>query len=129
VSGEVFACHHVNVGLIELAEATLLRPFAPPHLLDLVAPKREREVALALLDIARERHREVKVKAKLGDLSPATCQYVDLLGGLRLSAEALKRLDRAGLDLTEAVEFEHLTQAIDHVELHETLGGGPFGEA
>ena len=129
VRGQRLAGDDVDVGLVELPEAALLRALPSPHLLDLVAPEREREVALTLLDVAREGHGQVEVKAELGRLSPAPREDVDLLGGLRLAAQALERLDRARLDLREAVKLEDLTQAVDDVSLDETLGGGPFGEA
>ena len=57
VRGKRLARDHVDVGLVELPEAALLGALASPHLLDLEAPERELEVALALLDVARERAR------------------------------------------------------------------------
>ena len=54
----------VDIGLVKLPKATVLGTLAAPHLLDLVAAEREREVVLVLKHVARERNGEVKVKAE-----------------------------------------------------------------
>ncbi len=69
------------------------------------------------------------MRSTTDSLAAAARQHVDLLGGLGLSPKPLEGLDRPGLDLAKAMQFEHLTEAIDHVGLDEAFGGSPFGEA
>ena len=52
----------VDVRLGELAVAALLRAFAAPDLLDLVAAEREDQLAGVLQHVPRERHRQVEVQ-------------------------------------------------------------------
>ena len=59
---QVAVAHHVDVRLGELAGAAFLRAFAAPHLLDLVAPEGERQVAGVFDDVAGERDSEVEVQ-------------------------------------------------------------------
>jgi hypothetical protein len=124
----------VDIGLEELAVATLLRPFTAPRLLDLVAPQREVELAGVLEHVAGERDGQVEVQpeAAVGiavvlRLQPA--QQVDLLVGLALAQQLVEWLDGAGLDRGEAVELEDLTDGVDDVLLDETLARQPFGKA
>ncbi len=69
------------------------------------------------------------MKPELGAVPSPAGEDVDLLGGLRLAAQPLERLDGARLDLAEAVQREHLAQRVEHVGLDEALGRGPLGES
>jgi hypothetical protein len=59
---QVVLADHVDVGLVELAEAPALRAFATIHALDLVATEREREVVFVLGDVARQRYGQVEAQ-------------------------------------------------------------------
>ncbi len=125
---------NVDIGLGELAVAALLGTLAAPHLLDLVAPEREVELAGVLQHVARERHGEVEVQAEArvgrlvvgGSLQPS--QDVDLLVDLALAQQLLERLDRACLDRREPVQLERPAQRVDHVQLDEALLGQKLGK-
>ena len=114
VERQLVATDDVDVGLGELAVATLLGPLATPRGLDLVAPERELQVAGVLQDVAGERDGQVEVQAQLPTsrcrpptvvgLEPA--QDVDLLVDLTALGEPVERLDGAGLDVGEAVQLE-----------------------
>ena len=121
----------VDVGLGELAVATLLRPLAAPHLLDLVAAEREGELVGVLEHVARERHGEVEVQPQLGRaarLGGDALHRVDLLVDLTLLGQRVQRLDRAGLDRGEAVQLEDLAQPVEDLLLDDALLGGQLGE-
>jgi hypothetical protein len=135
VRGQLVAVDDVDVGLQELPVAALLRPLAPPHLLNLVAAERELQFAGVLQHVAGERHRQVEVQSEgvvtgldagIG-LQPA--QQVDLLGGLPLTQQLVQRLDRAGLQRREPVQLEGAAQPVDHVLLDHPLRGQPLREA
>ena len=49
----------IDVALVELAEAALLRPVGPPHRLDLIALEEPRQLRAVLGDDPRQRHRQV----------------------------------------------------------------------
>ena len=89
VERESVAAHDVDVGLRELARATLLGPLTAPDLLDLVATEWELEVPRVLQDIARERHGQVEVESEAGigfiRICMETTQDVDLLVDLTLA--------------------------------------------
>ena len=126
------AVDDVDVGLQELAVATLLRALTPPRLLDLVAPEREVQLAGVLQHVPGERHGQVEVQAKTAvgvvlRLQPP--QQVDLLVGLALAQQLVERLDRPGLDRREAVQLEDVTHGIDDVLLDQTFARQPFGKA
>src|SRR5690606_9630255 len=133
VEGQRLRADDVDVGLGELAEATLLGALAPPDLLDLVALEREDELPGVLEDVARERDREVEVEAEAALLRAVVvleaAHGVDLLGGLPLAQQLLDGLDGARLDAGEAVELEGATQDVEDVRLDGALGGKPLGEA
>ena len=63
---------HVDVALVEFAVTAFLRPVGAPYGLDLVALEGERQFALVLYDIARERHREVVTEPLLADFRRLT---------------------------------------------------------
>ena len=135
VEGQLVAPDDVDVGLVELAVAALLRSLSAPRGLDLVAAERELEVPGVLEDVARERHRQVVVEperacrvvagAVLG-LQPA--QEVDLLVDLPALREPVERLDDTGLDVGEAVQLEGARQRGDHLALDDAVGGQQLGE-
>ena len=62
---------HVDVALVELAEAAALRALAAVHALDLVAAEREGELVLVLGDVARQRHGEVEAQRQLRACPPS----------------------------------------------------------
>ena len=131
VRGQGGVVDDVDVGLGELPVAALLRPLAAPHLLDLVAPERERELMCVLQHVAGERDRQVEVQAELGlgvvgGVQPL--DDVDLLVDLALLGQPVQRLDRPGLDRGEPVQLEGLPQPIQHVLLDDALVGGVLGE-
>jgi hypothetical protein len=56
---------HVDVALVELAEAPALRTFAAVHALHLVAAERKGEIVLVLGDVTRQRHGEIEAECQL----------------------------------------------------------------
>jgi hypothetical protein len=95
---------------------------SPPHLLDLVAPEREGELAGVLQHVAREGHGEVEVQAESGILDRGLPREagdpVDLLVGVAALAEqTLDRLDGPGLQRRETVQLEDLTDDVEEVQL------------
>ena len=54
----------VNISLQELSVSALLRAFTPPRLLNLVSLEREVQVPSVLKYVARERNREIEMKAE-----------------------------------------------------------------
>ncbi len=56
---------HVDVALVELAEAAALRALAAVDALDLVAAEREGQVVLVLGHVARQRHGQVEAQRQL----------------------------------------------------------------
>ena len=127
----------VDVGLDELAEASLLGPFPAPDLLDLVALEREGQQPGIVHDIAGEGDGQVEVEPQLlarirlglGGIGLQAAEQVDLLGGLPLLRQLAQRLDGAGLDAAEAVELEGAAQDVDEVLLDDVARGEPLGEA
>ena len=110
VEGQLVAADDVDVGLVELAVAALLRPLAAPGRLDLEATEGELELAGVLQHVAGEGDGEVVVQAQSGvagalvGVQPA--QDVDLLVDLAALGQAVERLDGAGLDVGEPVQLE-----------------------
>ncbi len=106
----------VDVGLQELAVPTFLRPLPSPHLLDLVAPEGELQLARILQHVAGERHGQVEMEGELavgitlgvvvGGQAP---HAVDLLVDLALGQQLLDGLDRTRLDVGETVQLERAT--------------------
>src|SRR5690606_3532406 len=134
VEGQRLGADDVDVGLGELAEASLLGAFPAPDLLDLVALEREDELAGVLQDVARQRHGEVEVEpepALLGAvlLALEAADDVDLLGGLPLAEQLLDGLHRPRLDAGEAVQLEGAAQRVQDVRLDGAFGGQPLREA
>ena len=127
----------VDVGLDELAEASLLGPFPAPDLLDLVALEREGQQPGVVDDVAGEGDGQVEVEPQLlarirlglGGIGLQAAEQVDLLGGLPLLRQLAQRLDGAGLDAAEAVELEGAAQDVDEVLLDDVARGEPLGEA
>ena len=64
VGGQSVRVDDVDVGLGELPEPSLLRPFAAPDLLDLVAPERKRQQVGVLEDVAGKRERSGRSAAR-----------------------------------------------------------------
>src|SRR5262249_17235469 len=126
---ERLAADDVDVALIELAEAAALhlRVLAAPHALDLVAPEREGELALAHRDVARERHGQVEAQRAPGRglvvlLRGEARERVDLLLGAALRGQHLDALGRGRLDRQEAVALEIAAhEADERVELQLVL--------
>jgi hypothetical protein len=56
---------HVDVALVELAEAAALRALAPINSLHLVTAKRKAQLALVLGHVARQRHGEIETQRQL----------------------------------------------------------------
>ena len=127
----------VDVGLDELAEASLLGPFPAPDLLDLVALEGEGQQPCVVDDVAGEGDSQVEVESQLlarirlglGGIGLQAAEQVDLLGGLPLLRQLAQRLDGAGLDAAEAVELEGAAQDVDEVLLDDVARGEPLGEA
>ncbi len=63
---------HVDVALVELAEASALRALAAVHALDLVAAERETQIVLVLGDVARQRHGQIEAQREFRRLSPSS---------------------------------------------------------
>ena len=131
--------HNIDIRLRELAEATILGALTAPDLLDLVALERKVQLVGVLNDVARERHRQVKVQAHALVLGSASTrrrsleslqaiQHVDLLRRLALSLELFQCFDRSGFDAREAMQFEHAPQLVKDVHLDDAPLGEPFGE-
>ena len=95
----VAAPDDVDVGLREPRVAALLRPLAPPHLLDLVATERELQLAGVLEDVARERHRQVEVQADPG--VRAGLVRVGSFDEVMMMAKAIDRGSKFGLRMVD----------------------------
>ena len=127
----------VDIGLDELAEASLLGPFPAPDLLDLVALEGEGQQPGVVDDVAGEGDGQVEVESQLlarirlglGGIGLQAAEQVDLLGGLPLLRQLAQWLDGAGLDAAEAVELEGAAQDVDEVLLDDVARGEPLGEA
>ena len=132
VVGERPHADDVDIGLGELAVATLLRPLPAPHFLRLVAPEREGQVAGVLQHVAGERHGEIEVQTQLVDgvvLRVQAADDVDLLLDLAFAGQLLQRLDGARLDGAETVQFEGAAKHVEHGLLHDPTGGQILGKA
>ena len=141
VPGEGVLADHVEVRLVELAEAAVLRALATPDLLDLEAPQREGEVVLVLEYVAGQWNGEVEVQPQgarlvvpglfrgVLALGVEAAQHVHLLVDLSLAQQLLERFDGARLDAREPMQLGHLAEHVDHVLFHETLRGEPLREA
>src|SRR5512133_2136634 len=114
--GEGFGVDDVDVGLGELAIAALLRTLTPPDLLDLVAPKGKNELMGVLQHISSERHGEIEMQTKISRsvLAMQPLHGVDLLVDLALLGQTIQWLDRPSLDGCGAVQFEGLSQPVQH---------------
>ena len=131
---QVAVADHVDIGLDELAEATLLRALAAPDLLDLPTLEREREIAGMLDHIPAQRHGEIEMQAEpflnrcvgfVADILQ-TAQQVDLFAGLALFQQRSPSFHGSCLDAEEAVELEYFTERVDNTLLHNTFRGEPL---
>ena len=133
VRGQFAEVDDVDVGLHELAVAALLGALAAPARLDLVAAEREVELPGVLEHVAGERHRQVEVEPEPGvaalGVGLEAAQHVHLFRGLALAQELVHRLDRAGLQVREAVELEGAAEMVDDLLLDDPLPGQQFGES
>jgi hypothetical protein len=133
VRGQRVAVDDVDVGLPELAVATLLRALAAPALLDLVAPEREVELPGVLEDVPRERHGQVEVQTEAGVaavlIGLQAAQDIDLFGRLALAQQLVEGLDGPRLDVGEPVQLESPAEMVDDLLLDDALPGQQFGEA
>src|ERR1700733_7638872 len=72
--GELILTDHVDIALIELAEASALRALAAVDALNLIAPKRKTQFMLMLGDVARQRDGKVEPQSQfryVASLDPA----------------------------------------------------------
>ena len=119
------AADDVDVGLGELAVAALLRPLAAPHLLDLVAPERELELAGVLEHVAGERHGQVEVQAerrrRRRRRRPAAGAGRRPPCRSRPCAAAGRAARRRGSRRGEAVQLEGRAQRVEDVLLDDAL--------
>src|SRR3989442_10443683 len=97
---EVIEVDDVNVALIELAIASLLRSLTTPGPLHLVAFEREYEVMEMVCDIARQGNRQVVMQTQTRFASLAIhvqpCDGVDFLVRLPFGEQDLNCFDRRG---------------------------------
>ena len=107
---ECVLADHVDVALVELAEAAALRALAAIYALHLVAPEREREVVLVLGDIARQRHGQVEAQRQFRRALPFA------LSGILERAGGLHKI-HLPLGLTAGLGQQHLGQ-LHHRRLH-----------
>ena len=107
---ECVLADHVDVALVELAEAAALRAFAAVHTLHLVAAERERELVLVLGNVARQRHGQVEAQRQLR-------RAVNFaLGGILERAGGLHEV-HLPLGLAAGLGQQHLGQ-LHHRRLH-----------
>ena len=113
---------HVDVGLIELAEAAALGALAAVDLANLIAAEGEGEVVVVQGDVLRQRHRQVKAQR---EISVSLLEAVDLL--LRLAAafgeQHLAGLDDGGIERGEAIAAVGRAEDVHH-PLHLLLRTG-----
>ena len=90
--GQRILADDIDIGLAELPVAALLRSFAAPNLLYLIAPERKLQPAGMFQDIAGQRHRQIEVQTEIIVGVPATVPRrlqppdgIDLLGDLTLA--------------------------------------------
>ena len=127
--GKRLAIDHVDIALVELAEAAALhlRVLAAPDALDLIAPEGKGELALAHRHVASERHREIEAQRALRRrlvvlVGGEARERVDLLLGAALGGEHLDPLGRRRLDRQEAEALEVAADELDErVELELVL--------
>jgi hypothetical protein len=121
---------NVDVALVELAIAALLRALAAIDPLDLVAAERKVELVLVLGDVARQRYGEVEAQRELGQLALGLLERagrlheVHLLLGVaaRLGQQHPGQLERRRLDGQEPEALEPAPDRVEHVLERELLG-------
>src|SRR5262249_27887294 len=125
------AADHVHVALVELAEAAALGALAAPHLLDLVAAERERQLVGVLGDVAGQRHRQVEVQThvRLGAALLWLADRVDLPLHAALGGQHVEPFHRRRLDRREAVELELLPDDAQAALLRQAKVRQPLREA
>ena len=118
---ELAIADHVDIRLVELAEAPALGALPPVDLADLIAAEGEAQLPIVPGDVLRERHREVKAQGKI---ALALLEAVDLLLGLAaaLGEQHLRRFDDRRVERREAVERVGIAQNAHHLlQLHLLL--------
>ena len=125
----------VDVALVELAEASLLRPVGAPHRLDLVALEGLRQGAAVLGDDPGQRHGEVVAQRQVGFAAPAVLAALEDLEDQAvaflavLPGEGLDVLDRRRLERFEAVALVDLGDHRDHVLAAPDVSGQEVAHA
>ena len=125
---------HVDVALVELAIASLLRALTAIDPLDLIAAEREVQLVLVLGHVARERHREIEPERELwhrGDRAGGLplrerargLDEVHLLLRLaaRLREQHARELERGRLDREEREALEAAPDRVEHALERELL--------
>src|SRR5690606_27949594 len=125
---------HVNVALVELAEAPALGALAAVHALHLVAAERERELMLVLGHVARQRHGEVKAQRQVG---PPAVGLLQRAGGLhevhltlgvaaRFGEQDIGESEHRRLDRQEAEALETAPDGVQHALERNLFAGQQF---
>ena len=136
---------HVDVALVEFAVAAFLRPVGAPHGLNLVAFEGERQFALMLHDVTRERHRKVVTKSFFADFRRAAHLLVRQSGGVVARIENLEQelvalvavlaqqgrevLHRGSFERREPVGAEHPADRVENILAAHHLHGGEVARA
>jgi hypothetical protein len=132
VGGKDVGPDDIDVRLQEFAVAALLRTFAAPGLLDLIAAERKVEMTGILQHIPGERNGEVEVQAEVVTgvgRGMQTADDVHLFVDLALARQLVQRLDGAGLDRCETVEFERPAQTVEDGLLDDPATRQELGKA
>ena len=117
--------NNVDIGLGELAVATLLRTLATPHFLNLVPAEREIQMSSILQYVTCKRDGQVEVQAKA--ILPGTrvvrvgvqpVDDVDFFIDFSLASELFHRLDGASTNRCEAMKLEGLLKNPGHMVLY-----------
>ena len=113
----------------------MLRAFAAPDFLNLVAAKWKYQLVIVLCDIPCERHRQIEVKRVVSSVASRlrvkSCKAVNL--SLRLLAALRSQdgvaLDGRCLDWRESIALKRRANLVNHLLFEQALGGRPLRES
>ena len=127
-----FLGDNVDIGLVKLAEASFLRAFAAPDLLNLIAFKGKMQAAVVLPHVTGERYGQIEMQShfpfRLG-LSLQAAYGIDLFVDFAFGFEYADSFNRRCLQAGVAVQFVHAADSVYIMLFNQSLRGQPFGEA
>src|SRR5690606_441385 len=135
--GQRVLADHVDVALVELAEAAALGALATVHALHLVAAERERQFVFVLGHVARQRHGQVEAQRELRQPLGCLLQRAGGLGEIDLALgfaaglgqQDLRELEHRRLDRQEAEALEDPPDRVEHALERDLVAGQQFQDA